>query len=189
MADVLRRPGANFLLLVPDDAGNDTLNGSTPGANGISLAGFEAALWEDGEPAAADVAALVAAPFLLSIDNVSQTDLAMYKVNLTLPNRAFYELWIRHPTAMVAFRQEQLDLRTRAEILAQIRGNTRVDFTIAVAQVPARNVAVGVLDTMRVRHRFDGAPTFDPGDLVSDLTLNFYYAVMGHTNPSSVRPA
>lgn len=189
MGDVLRRTGENFLLIVPDDAGDDTLNGSSPGADGISLAGFEAALWENGEPVAATIAALVAAPFFLTVDNVSQTDLAMYKVNLTLPNRSFYELWIRHPTAMVAFRQEQFDLRTRAEVLAQIRGNSRVDFTIAVAQVPARNVAVGVVDTMRVRHRFDGATTFDPVDLVSDVTVQFHYAVMGHTNPSSVRPA
>lgn len=189
MADVLRRTGANFLLIVPDDIGNDTLNGSSPGADAISLAGFEAALWENGEPVAATVAALVAAPFFLTIDNVSQTDLAMYKVNLTLPNLAVYELWLRHPTAMVAFRQEQFDLRTRSEILSQIRGNTRVDFTLATSAIPARNVAVGVVDTMRVRHKYDEALTFDPGDLVSDVTVEFYYAVLGHTNPSRVEPA
>lgn len=187
MAEVLRRTGTNFMLLIPDSEGNTTLNSSTPGQDGISTTGFVAALWENGELVATNLAALIAAPFNLTIDNVSG-GIGGYKVNVTLPNRSFYELWIRHSSAMLAFRQEQFDLKTRLEIGSVSKENVRIDFAIAGAPVPARNVATGVLDTMRIRRRFEGASTFDSADLVSDVTINFRYATLGDTNPISVEP-
>jgi hypothetical protein len=188
MAEVLRRTGANFLVLVPDTEGNTTLNGSTPGQDAIATTNFIAIMWENGELIATNLAALIAGPFNLTIDNVSG-GIGGYKVNVTLPNRSFYELWIRHTTAMLAFRQEQFDLKTRPEIGSVSKENVRVDFTIAAAPVPSRNVAAGVLDTMRIRRRFEGATTFNPADLVSDVTVSFRYATLGDTNPVSVEPA
>lgn len=188
MPEDLRRTGSNFFLLIPDDESNNTLNGSTGGDDGIATTNFEATLWENGEVVAADLATLVSS-FGLTIDNVSGTDVAGYKVNLTLPNRSFYELWIRHTTAMVAFRQQQFDLITRAEGLSVIRGNTRYTFNIAASEVGARNVAIGVLDTVVVEHRFDGAADFSAPNLVSSITLEYTYATLGDTNPSLVAPA
>lgn len=187
MGDVLRKIGANFVLLIPDDETNDTLNGSSPGADAISTTSFEAALWENGELVATSLAILVSS-FGLTIDNVSGTDVAAYKVNLTLPNRSFYELWIRHASAMIAFRQEQFDLRTRDEIGSVSRENVRIDFTIATVNIPARQVAAGVLDKMRIRRRFEGAADFTAPNLADDVTVEFTYANLGDTNPINVIP-
>ncbi len=136
---------------------------------------------------ATNLAALVSS-FSLTIDNVSGTDVAGYKVNLSLPNRSFYELWINHTADMIAFRQQQFDLVTRPEVLSLSRGNTRYDFTIATVNIPARSVAAGVLSEVRVRQREDGAATFAGSDLVLDETFEFSYANLGDTNPISVIP-
>lgn len=190
MADVLRRTGTNFTLIAPDLDATIALNGSAPGDLAIPTASFVAVLWEDGEPTPFTLADLLLPPFLLTIDNVSEpvAPLGQYRVNLTLPNRSVYELWIRHTTDMVAFRREGFDLRTRAEGLSQTRGNTQIDFTVAAVQVSARNVAVGVLDSMRVRTRLEGAPDFTASNLVSDEIVEFVYATVGDTNPIQVRP-
>ena len=187
MGDVLRRTGANFTLLFPDDRTNTTLNSSTPGADGIATTNFEGMLFEDGEIVATNLAALEAGPYSMTIDNVSGT-FGVYKVNISLPNRAMYDLFLRHTTAMVTVRQEQFDTTTRAEIQSLSAGNSRYDFTIAVSNIPARNVAAGVLDTVRVRQRYDGAADFSAGNLVLDETYEFTYASLGDTNPSTVIP-
>jgi hypothetical protein len=187
VADVLRKIGANFVVLVPDDDSNDTLNGSSAGQDGIATTNFTAALWENGEPIG-NLTTLEAGPYNLTIDNVSTTGVAGYKVNITLPNRSFYELWIKHSTGMVAYRQEQFDLSTRDEIGSVSRDNVRYDFTVASSPVPARKVATGVLDTLRVRRRYDGAADFSAGNLVSDVTIEFTYETLGDTNPITVEP-
>lgn len=187
MADVLRKIGANFIVLVPDDDTNNTLNGSSAGQDGIATTNFVAALWENGEPIG-NLTTLTSAPFNLTIDNISTTDVAAYKVNITLPNRSFYELWVKNTAAIVAYRQEQFDLSTRDEIGSVSRDNVRYDFIVAAAPVPARNVATGVLDTLRVRRRFDGSADFSAGNLVSDVTIEFTYTTIGDTNPIIVEP-
>lgn len=187
MADVLRKIGANFVVLVPDDDTNNTLNSSSAGQDGIATTNFVAVLWENGEPIG-NLTTLEAGPYNLTIDNVSTTDVAGYKVNITLPNRSFYELWIKHTTDMVAYRQEQFDLTTRDEIGSVSKDNTRYDFVVAASAVPARNVAAGVLDTLRVRRRYDGAADFTAPNLISDITIEFTYTSSGDTNPITVEP-
>lgn len=191
MADVLRRTGPNLTLIPPDLDGNITLNGSSPGDLDISSAGFSAVLWENGAPTPFTLVDLLSPPFSLTIDNVSDTfaPLGMYRVNLTLPNRSLYELWIKHTPDMVAFRQETFDLVTRAEVLSLERGNTR--YTYRLATVPAgapRNVAVGVLDTILVETRLDGTPDFSAPNLVSSKVIELSYAAQGQTNPVLVEP-
>lgn len=187
MAEVLRRLGANFFLLFPDDRANTTLNSSTPGADGIATTNFEAMLLRDGEVVATNLAALLAGPFNLTIDNVSG-QFGVYKVNLTLDTRGFYDLFIRHTTDMVTTRSAHFDLVTRPEILSLSQGNTRYDFTLALADIPARQVAQGVLSTVRVRQRYDGAADFSAGNLVLDQTYELYYDNLGDTNPNAVVP-
>lgn len=187
MGDVLRKTGSNYVLLFPDDRTNTTLNSSSPGADAIATTNFEAMLLRDGEVVATNLAALTAAPYNLTIDNVSG-QFGVYKVNLDLPTRGTYDLFVRHSTAMIVVRQEQFDLQTRDEIGSVSRENTRIDFTIAASPIGGRNVAAGVLDKMRVRRKFDGAPDFSAGNLLSDVTVLFTYANLGDTNPSSVSP-
>lgn len=187
MGDVLRKTGANYTLLFPDDRTNTTLNASTPGANGIATTNFVGMLLEDGEVVATNLAALLAGPFNMTIDNVSGA-FGIYKVNITLPNRSTYDLYLRHTTDIVTVRHEQFDLLTRHEIPSMSRENLKYDFVVAAVDVPARSVAAGVLDTLRIRRRFDGATTFVGGDLISDTTLEFTYTSLGDTNPLSVEP-
>ena len=187
MGDVLRLTGTNFTLLFPDDRTNVTLNSSVAADNAIATTNFEAMLFEDGEIVATNLAALEAGPYTMTIDNVSGT-FGVYKVNLTLPNRAFYDLFIRHTTDMVTVRQEQVDTTTRAEIQSLSYGNRQYDFTLASVAVPARKVAAGVLDTVRIRQRYDGAADFTGPNLVLDETIEFTYTNLGDTNPENVIP-
>jgi hypothetical protein len=187
MGDVLRKTGANYVLLFPDDRTNTTLNSSSPGSDSIATTDFEGMLLENGEVVATNLAALEAGPFNLTIDNVSGA-FGIYKVNLTLPNRSTYDLFLRHTSALITVRQEQFDMLTRDEIGSVSRENTRYDFTIAAANIPARNVQSGVLDKMRIRRRFDGAADFSAGNLVQDLIIEFTYPSLGSTNPSAVIP-
>jgi hypothetical protein len=175
--------------LIPDSDTDDAINGSSSGDDAIPTTGFVAAMWKDGEDIG-DLAVLEAAPYNLTIDNVSIAGaLAGYKVNITLPDRAMWTLWMRHPTSMLAFRQASFDLVTRAEVLSTIQGNTRTTFNFSELGVPARKVGPGVLDTMTVEQRYDGATDFTAPNLVSSLTLNFVYDVVGQTNPILVAPA
>ena len=118
----------------------------------------------------------------MTIDNVSAA-FGAYKVNITLPNRSNYDLFLRHSTDMVVPRIEQFDMKTRDEVGSVSPENLRSDFIIAGADIPARKVAAGVLDKMRIRRRFDGAPDFTAPNLASDVTVFFTYAALGDTNP------
>jgi hypothetical protein len=187
MGDVLRRTGTNYTLLFPDDRTNVTLNSSTGGDDGIATTNFEGMLLEDGEVVATNLAALEAGPYSMTIDNVSGT-FGVYKVNISLPNRATYDLLLRHTADMVTERLEQFDTTTRAEIQSLSRGNARYDFTIAAVNIPARKVAAGVLDSVRIRQRHDGASTFSGADLALDEIFEFTYANLGDTNPITVLP-
>jgi len=189
MSDTLRRTGTNFTMLIPDAEGNTTLNGSSPGDDGISTASFVAALWENGEDIG-DLTTLLAPPYNLTIDNVSIAGaLAGYKLNIDLPNRSVYELWIKHATDMLAFRRVSFDVVTRAEVLSLERGNTRYTYRLATLPVGApRNVAVGVLDTILVETRFDGAANFAGANLVSSKVIELSYAIFGQTNPVLAEP-
>jgi len=192
MADVLRRPGLNFTLVPPDLDSDIGLNGSTPGDLAISTAGFSAVLWKNGEPTPLTLGALLAPPYSLTIDNVSEPSipLAQYRVNFTLPDRALYDFWIKHATSMIAFRQESFDTFTRDSMLSITKENTRTTFNLATVAVGApRNVAVGVLNTVLIERRFNGALTFAGADLASSRLLEFYYAASGQTNPVRVVPA
>lgn len=188
MGDVLRRTGSNFALLFPDDRTNTTLNSSTGGDDGIATTNFEGMLLEDGEVVATNLTALEAGPYNMTIDNVSGT-FGVYKVNITLPNRGFYDLILRHTTAMVTERQEQFDTTTRPEIMSLSQGNTRFDFVTALVNtdVGTRNVAAGVLDNITVTHYADGE-TVGAGAITTTQTYEFWYDTLGDTNPSSVRP-
>ena len=186
MGDVLRRTGVNYALLFPDDRTNITLNSSTAGDNGIATTSFEGMLFCDGEVVATNLTALEAPPYLLTIDNVSGT-FGAYKVNVTLPSRATYDLFLRHTTDIVTVRQEQFDTTTRPEIMSLSQGNTRMDFTIAGANIPARNVATGVLDKITATHYADGA-TVGPSAVTSTQVYELTYNALGDTNPSAVIP-
>jgi endoglucanase Acf2 len=186
MGDVLRRTGTNYVLLFPDDRTNTTLNSSTPGDNGIATTNFEGMLFEDGEVVATNLTALATAPYLMTIDNVSGT-FGTYKVNITLPERATYDLFIRHTADIVTVRQEQFDTTTRPELMSLSQGNTRYDFTIAGVNIPARQVAAGVLDQITVTHYADGAAV-GPTAITSTQTYEFTYGNLGDTNPSAVIP-
>lgn len=191
MADVLRRPGLNFTLVPPDLDSDIGLNGSAPGDIGISTAGFDAVLWIEGAFPPVTLGDLLAPPYSLTIDNISEpiTPLAMYKVNITLPEYTVYELWIKHATSMIAFRQESFDLFTSPSSLSITDGNTKRTYNFATVPVgQPRNVAVGVLNTIDIVHRFDGAATFEGADVASATTLEMRYALQGQTNPVAVVP-
>lgn len=181
MGDVLRKTGTNYVLLFPDDRTNTTLNSSTPGADGIATTNFEGMLLKDGEVVATNLAALEAAPYNMTIDNVSGA-FGVYKVNIDIPTRGTFDLYLRHSSDMVVVRHEQFDLLTRGEISSLFRGNVRWDFNIATVAVPARNVAIGVLDTIRLR-------SFDGVTVVEDRTVEMVYATSGDTNPINAIPA
>jgi hypothetical protein len=182
MSEILAVPGANFILLLPDDRTNVTLNGSVAGNDGIATTDFEGMLMENGEVVATNLAALEASPFFMTIDNVSGT-FGLYKVNLTLPNRSKYDLFLRHTADLITVRHEALDTQVRHEVLSLARGNTRYDFTLASGgSGAAQNAADGVPESLRIRNFFPGTTT-----VVSDVTLLFYYTDPGDTNPESVR--
>lgn len=63
-------------------------------------------------------------------------------------------------------------------------GNIKREFTIAAAQVPARNVDIGRIDSMTIKVKADTAADWTAP--VSTKTLYFRYTTMGDVNPASV---
>jgi len=63
------------------------------------------------------------------------------------------------------------------------QGNTKMVFTAAVADVPARNVAAGKLDSITYLTKADGAS--DWSSPTSSKTVLLRYATLGDDNPSS----
>lgn len=181
---VLYKEGAVSVLLLPDDETNTTLNASTPGADGIALTNFTIGLWQDGELVSDTIATLQASPFFLTIDNVSGANVGMYKLNITLDTPGHYELFANHSVDMQAFRSEQIDNLTREEIGSLSRANLRYDFTVATVAVPARNVAAGVLDKLRIRRKSESDADFTSP--IEDVEVLFTYETTGDTNPTIV---
>jgi hypothetical protein len=182
VAERLRQTGAQQLILV-HDTDSATLNGSSAGQDGIALTSFSIELYLDGELVTATIATLQASPYFLTIDNIGQ---GKYKLNITLATAGFYELWVKHSTGMIAWRQEALDLqKTLEELLSIGEENVSFEFVRAGSVIAARKVAVGMLDQVIIKRKRKSDTNWSSP--LQSGTLFAHYETLGDENPQFMK--